>query len=167
LEKKFRIVAIIVIIMAVAAYPAYVEAGILTRAQPPPCPTCNIQQPVLDVIIPKLLSSNVNSNLNVTEGNVTTLEVDIYSAAQMPLNVSMRFFIDGIPGGSSTVVAPITATFGPEQLAVQASGKAVTHVTLSVSHNARLGIYSTAVSAIDNTNSSWIWGVLLIINVTS
>ena len=169
MQKKFKIIAIVVIIAAIVAYPAYVEASLLSKSDQPQCTTCNIEQPVVDVIIPKLYlpKSNVNSNLNVTVGNVTTLEVDMYSAAQMPLNVSMKFFIAFAPSGTSTMVAPITATFSPQQLTVQTTGKTVAHVTLTISQDAPQGIYSTTVSAMDNTNTSWVWGVLLIINVTS
>ena len=158
-------IAIIVIIIAVAAYPAYVEAGILTRPQHTLCSTCNIQQPPLDVIIPKLFSSNVNSILNVTAGNVTTFEVDIYST--VAANISMRLYLDTVPGGSSVAGAPISATFSPEQLAVQTNIKAVTSMTLTISQQAQKGIYSISVSAMDDANASWIWGDPVYVNVTT
>ncbi|MHB8568118.1 MAG: hypothetical protein ACYC7D_11910 [Nitrososphaerales archaeon] len=169
-----KIVAIVIILIIVAV--GSVAAFQYLRTQGGPtvsvCTTCFVTEPVVDVIIPSLISHSgasgqSNAPLNVTRGEIVPIVVQIYSTRQ--INAKMLFHILSSPsqnGSNLDASSLITGSFNPATLLSTAQSSGNTSLSLAVSNGALFGEYTAAVSATDIDNSSWTWGTIITINVS-
>lgn len=153
--------------------------------------SCFVEEPVGDVIIPKLsnsLGSNEVSNnvLNMTRGESLSLAVLVYPTINVNVTMELQLFPPVESNVSATVTtsaysssnasssssaygsnenSSIAAKFNPIGMHIKAYGNSTTIMALSVSKDAIVGTYSAVVSAVDAENSSIVWGASFEINV--
>ncbi|MHB8567123.1 MAG: hypothetical protein ACYC7D_11395 [Nitrososphaerales archaeon] len=141
--------------------------------------SCFVDEPVVDVIIPKLsqsLGSNEvgNNVLNVTRGESVSLTVMVYSTINLNAMMKLELFppndanassSNNTNASTSTSENDIIVEFNPSSMSISKNGQGSTVMALNVSTNAQLGVYSAAVSAFDIDNPFYFWGAFFHINV--
>lgn len=145
--------------------------------------SCFVSEPVVDVIIPKLsqsLGSNEvgNNMLNVTRGESVSLTVVVYPTINLNATMKLELFPplnnSATSSSSETSVSSsstptsendIIVGFNPQNMSISANGQGSAIMTLNVSTNAQLGVYSATASAFDIDNPSYVWGAFFQINV--
>lgn len=158
----FAILIILIIIAAAAIGYFLIQPRVSTTTN---CTGCFIQQPVVDVVIPELASKTdqnggVNEQLNVTAGETVSLHVQVFTEQAVNVTLSFRPFL---PSSNSSQM--VIASFDPDSLVVPTLGNATSQLRLSFSPDLKPGVYSAAISAVANENSSWIWGDYFNFNV--
>jgi hypothetical protein len=128
------------------------------------CPQCFQTEPILDVVMPVLGNStsptNPNLTVNMTAGTTRSFEVDLYPT--IDVNVTMgfsSFLVSASSGGAHASAGEPSARFLPGNLTLRANGKGTTYLSLTIPGDAEPGTYSSVVSAVDDTNSSNVWGI--------
>ncbi|MCL4518695.1 MAG: hypothetical protein M1587_05805 [Thaumarchaeota archaeon] len=143
--------------------------------------SCFVNEPVVDIIIPKLsqsLGSNEvgNNVLNVTRGESVSLTIFVYPTINLNATMELELFppvtgssasFDNFSSSSSTSTssAGINADFNPSYMSISANGQASTVMTLNMSSAAETGVYSASASAVDINNPTFVWGTFFQINV--
>jgi|GEM_PF-2042577 hypothetical protein len=125
--------------------------------------------PVVDVIIPSLVrkygSGDVNSQLNLTDGESITLLVQVYSTANLNLSMTFQAYLLGSTSIGSNASDYFTSSFANPILSVKPGVGGSTNMTLHVLDDAPQGVYNAVVSASDVKNASDVWGTLFQIKV--
>ncbi len=164
------IVVLVIIVSTIAVFDLLAPPKVNQRSTSLPF----IVQPVVDVIVPSLYtnqgSSNDNKPLNVTDGQVLTLAVNVYSTVSLNFTMEYRVlsYSGETPNSSSANVSGslASATFNPDTLSIQGDGNGATSLTLVFSATAVSGEYNTVVSAVNLDNSSQEWGDIIQVNVS-
>lgn len=130
------------------------------------CTTCFVNQQVVDVIIPSLVSTSGgaggnNLPLNATRGENVSLIVQVYPTEE--LNVTMGLRILSFPTAGTT--NSVSATFSPVTLSIAAASHSNTTMTLHIQSDAGVGAYTLAVTAVNLENASQSWGNEIDLNV--
>lgn len=127
------------------------------------CPTCSNGEQIVDILMAVLgdstSSQNQNRTISMQAGTSGIFEVDVYPTANADLTMQFRATFVYSTSGSTTSGAIPTASFQPADLSIAANAKGVTYMTLVVPESALKGTYAAVVSAVDDTNSSNVWGL--------
>jgi hypothetical protein len=156
---------------AVAAVAALViVAGVIVATSlpggngSPTCTKCFGTEPIVDIVSPVLgnATSSVNQNrtLDVQAGKSAVLEIDVYPT--IPVNVTLEFssvLVYSTSGTTSGSGALPSALFQPNTLSIKQNSKGVSSLTITVPELATRGTYDTVVSAVNNQNSTEVWGL--------
>ena len=174
--RRLETIALIVIVVLVVIVSTIAVFDLLTPPKTNPASTSLpfVVQPVVDVIVPALYtnqgSNNDNIPLNVTEGQVVTLTVNIYSTVSMNFKMMYRILsYSGDATNSFSVngnISLASVSFNPETLSIQGDGNGTTTLTLAFSTTALPGEYNSVVSAVNLNNSSQEWGDILQVNIS-
>ena len=162
-------IILVVLIAGAAIVFAYSYVSLTTpKSTTTVCSGCFVSEPVVDVIIPSLIThSNANgadnAPLNLTRGEPTTISVGVFPT--LPVNVTLQFMILSTPPNVTSDSIPIMGNFTPSKLTVNADSNGTSTLSIDVAPGSPVGAYSAEVTAIDFANSSWSWGTVFTINV--
>jgi hypothetical protein len=166
LPSRVAAAAIIVVIVAIGSVAAFEYMNPQQNHGSTICSTCFVNQQVVDVIIPSLVSSSGgaggnNLPLNASRGANVSLIVQVFPSKA--LNVSMGLHILSFPiaGSSDSVLS----TFNPAILAITSNSHGNSTLTISIGSDAPIGAYVLAVTAVNLENASQSWGTEINLNV--
>jgi hypothetical protein len=161
--ERIAIVLIALLTAAIIGVAVY-DFVFVPNSQKSPITTSFLNEPVVDVIIPKLFEGGENAPLNVSLGEHMALQVRIYPTVELDVMMDFRVISSSSGGNYSNA---ILATFDPGTVDVSANSNGNTTMNIYVPLNTTTGTYDSVVSAVNLSNSSQYWGPIVQIDVSS
>lgn len=129
------------------------------------CTTCFVNQQVVDVVIPSLVSTSGgganNLELNATRGENLSLIVQVFPSQDLNLTMGLHILSFPVSGSANS----LSANFNPRTLSIAATTHGNTTVMIRIRSDAALGAYTLAVTAVNLENTSQSWGTEINLNV--